>query len=122
MTGVADEKTVQVLNSIQTILNQQQNIQAHQQEQLNGMQEQLGMLTEVATKLAIMEERRSEDKLRLNAVETKLDAVRDEINKKFPQYDALNEIYKNVNNKVWAAIFVALGGLVLGAAKLGLIK
>lgn len=88
-----------------------------QQHQLDGMQEQLGMLTEVATKLAFMEERRAEDKQRLVELERRFELVRDRVNEKFPQYDSMVDTYKSVNNKLWGAIAAALFGLVLAGGK-----
>jgi len=124
----ANDQSTQILNSLQTVVSQQQtmlagqqSIQTRQQAQLDNMQEQLGMLTEVATKLAIMEERRAEDKGRLADLEERFEKVRDRVNEKFPQYDALTETFKAVNNKLWAAIGVAIVGLLLSAAKLGIL-
>lgn len=115
----SDQQT-QILVGLQTILNQQQSLLQRQQSQLDNMQDQLGMLTEVATKLAFMEERRAEDKTHLADLEHRFNIVRDRVNEKFPQYDALTETYKAVNNKLWGAIGAAVVGVVLGAAKLGL--
>lgn len=116
------------LNNLFTALNstvtQQKDLLAEvtqvvkrQQHQLDGMQEQLGMLTEVATKLAFMEERRAEDKLRIVELEKRFEVVRDRVNEKFPQYDSMVETYKSVNNKLWGAIAAALFGLVLAGSK-----
>ena len=110
----------QILASLQTIVTQQQDILRRQQSQLDNMQDQLGMLTEVATKLAFMEERRAEDKTHLADLEHRFNLVRDRVNEKFPQYDALTETYTAVNNKLWGAIGAAAIGVLLGAAKLGL--
>jgi hypothetical protein len=46
-----------------------------------------------------MEERRAEDKTHLADLEHRFNLVRDRVNEKFPQYDALTETYKAVNNK-----------------------
>jgi ElaB/YqjD/DUF883 family membrane-anchored ribosome-binding protein len=108
----------QILHSLQTVVSQQQAILQRQQAQLDNMQEQLGMLTEVATKLAVMEERRAEDKSRIAELEKRFDIVRDRVNEKFPQYDALTDTYKSVNSKLWGAIAAALIGLVIGGIKL----
>ena len=121
MSGELTDQAAQILNSLQTVVNQQQSILSRQQAQLDNMQEQLGMLTEVATKLAVMEERRAEDKTRIGDLEKRFESVRDRVNEKFPQYDALTETFKAVNNKLWAAIGVAVVGLLLSAAKLGVL-
>ena len=121
MAGELTDQAAQILNSLQTVVNQQQSILSRQQAQLDNMQEQLGMLTEVATKLAVMEERRAEDKTRIGDLEKRFESVRDRVNEKFPQYDALTETFKAVNNKLWAAIGVAVVGLLLSAAKLGVL-
>jgi hypothetical protein len=80
------------------------------------------MLTEVATKLAVMEERRGEDKATIAKLEIRVDKISDRITEKLPQYDGLLETYKSVNNKLWAAIAAAVIGVILGAAKLGIIS
>lgn len=121
MANELTDQASQILNSLQTVVNQQQSILSRQQAQLDNMQEQLGMLTEVATKLAVMEERRIEDKTRISDLEKRFESVRDRVNEKFPQYDALIEMFKTVNNKLWAAIVVAVVGLLLSAAKLGIL-
>lgn len=99
------------------LLGEVTQVVKRQQNQLDGMQEQLGMLTEVATKLAFMEERRAEDKLRLIELEKRFELVRDRVNEKFPQYDSMVDTYKSVNNKLWGAIAAALFGLVLAGSK-----
>lgn len=123
-----NDQSNQILQSLQTVVSQQQTmlvgqqtIQSRQQAQLDNMQEQLGMLTEVATKLAIMEERRAEDKGRLADLEERFEKVRDRVNERFPQYDTLTETFKAVNSKLWTAIGIAIVGLLLSAAKLGIL-
>jgi flagellar biosynthesis/type III secretory pathway chaperone len=111
----------QILSSLQTVVTQQQNILGRQQMQLDNMQEQLGMLTEVATKLAVMEERRVEDKDRVSELEDRVEVMRDRVNEKFPQYDGLVEMYKSMNNKLWAALIGVVVSVILGAIKMGMI-
>ncbi len=127
--NLSNEQFTQILSSLQTVVAQQgqilqgqQSMLARQQAQLDSMQDQLGMLTEVATKLAVMEERRAEDKTRMTVIEGRMDTVRDRVNEKFPQYDNLLEAYKSVNSRVWGAIGVALLGLIMGASKLGMLS
>lgn len=81
------------------------------------MQDQLGMLTEVATKLAVMEERRIEDKTRVADMEKRMEVVRDMVVSKFPQYDEMMNAYKTINNKLWGALATAVIALVVTTAK-----
>ena len=115
-----------VISSLQTVVAQQatilQNMQQMLQRQdarLDAMQEQLGMLTEVATKLAVMEERRGEDKQALGKLDDRFSAVEKQVTAKFPKYDDLVDAYKNLNNRMWAALGTAAVGLILGAIKMG---
>lgn len=117
-----------ILRSLQTVVGQQatilqgqQQMLSRQESRLDAMQEQLGMLTEVATKLAVMEERRGEDKQALGKLEDRFNLLQNRVIANFPQYDGLVETYKTVNNRLWAAIGVSLMGLIIGAVKLGLI-
>lgn len=111
--AVGDE----ILGSLHTVVIQQQNLLERQQRQMDSMQEQLGMLTEVATKLAIMEERRIEDKTRVADMEKRMEVVRDMVVAKFPQYDSLLETYKTLNNKLWGALAAAIVAVIIAASK-----
>lgn len=105
----------------ESILNGQQQLMARQQQQLDSMQDQLGMLTEVATKLAVMEERRGEDKANITKLDDRVTKLHERVSEKFPQYDTLVEAYKALNNKLWAALGTAIISLIMGASKLGVL-
>ena len=111
--AVGDE----ILGSLHAVVIQQQNLLERQQKQMDSMQEQLGMLTEVATKLAIMEERRIEDKTRVSDMEKRVEVVRDLVVAKFPQYDSMMDTYKTLNNKLWGALAAAVVAVVMSASK-----
>jgi hypothetical protein len=102
-----------------TILQGQQQMLARQDARLDAIQEQLGMLTEVATKLAVMEERRGEDKQALSKLDDRFTAVEKLVIANFPKYNDLVDTYKNLNNKLWSAIGIGVIGVILGAAKMG---
>lgn len=102
-----------VVNGLETLVKAQQSTLDQMRAQLSGVQDQLGVLTEVATKLAILEERRGEDKATLSEMRTKLDKVHDRMLERFPHYDNLVTMYQDMNRKLWGAIFVAGVGLVL---------
>lgn len=104
----------EILGSLQTVVIQQQNLLERHQKQMDSMQDQLGLLTEVATKLALMEERRIEDKNRVADMEKRMEVVRDMVVAKFPQYDDLLLAYKSLNTKLWGALFTAIIALVIG--------
>lgn len=108
-----------VAGQLTSTMSQQGQLLQRQQAQLDGMQEQLGMLTELAMKLAVVEERRAEDKAIVLDLSKRVEVLRDKISERFPLYDRMNDAYVSVNNKLWGAIVVGVVGLLLAAFRVG---
>ena len=114
----------EVLASIEKSVSQQSLLSAQHQSQINTMQQQLNILTDVATRLAVIEERREQDRDNIKLLFTQVDAVRGrvdvlhtQVTAKFPVYDSLAEVYKAMNAKLWTAILTGVLGLVIAGGK-----
>ena len=120
-----NDRQDEIVRSLKDLVQQQSTLLNQHQTQINTMQNQLGILTDVATRLAVIEERREQDRdnikilfSQVESVRGRVDVLHTQVTSRFPIYDSLNEVYKTLNAKLWTAIFTGVLGLLLAGGKL----